>query len=404
MIGFFDVREPVYLARDVDFIHQITTKDFDHFEDDTGVIANIADALFGKSLFGLFLLSEKQWSDMRSTLGPDVTGNEARHVFDSIVECADNTVKHLIEESKQGEPVRREMKELFSRYTKDVIASCACGLRVRSFGDRTDEFFVIGTSSLNIRTIKVALTLFLSRILPKLMLAIDIELYQAHFKKFFKSIVFNTMEKRVKKQLIQPNVMKNILIQSEKVKHNEKIGSALFDESYISIGRVKQPWTDAKISAVGLETLMAFMAYELALNQDVQHKLYKKIQNVIANSNGTRITYDTLSNLKYLDQVISESLRKWPPVIFSICKCTKDYEYILNGDKILIERGRSVLIPIYSLHNDNRMFKNAKLFNPDRFSDENIHEINRCAYIPFGITPRNNIGKLNKSKIMGAVF
>lgn len=33
LIGLFDMREPVYLPRDLDFIRQITIKDFGHFED-----------------------------------------------------------------------------------------------------------------------------------------------------------------------------------------------------------------------------------------------------------------------------------------------------------------------------------------------------------------------------------
>lgn len=401
------MREPVYLARDVDFIRQITVKDVDHFEDDNGFYESISDTLFGKSFM---LLSEKQWRDMRSTLSPTITDTKIRHVFDLVVECADNTLTHLIEESnKRSKPLRWEMKDLFSRYTSDVIARVAFGLKVNSFKDRKNKFFTIGTSSVNFRTMKVALRLFLIRILPKLMRAVNIEFFPAHFKEFFKSIVLDTMKKREKAQLIQPDDMIDIMIKVRKgemkCQSDDEMDLATFDESYISIGKVKQPWTDDEILAqcflflsAGFEiasTLMSFMAYELALNQDVQQKLYKKIRKVNASLNGSRLSYDKLSNLKYFDQVISETLRKWPPVMFATRKCTKDYEYSLNGDKITIERGKSVWIPIYSLHNDDQIYKNPKLFNPERFSDENKHKIQSCAYIPFGIGPRNNIGEFD---------
>lgn len=411
MIGFFDVREPVYLARDVDFIRQITSKDFEHFEDDIGFYESISDSLFGKSLF---LLSEKEWRDMRSTLSPTISGTKFQHEFDLIVDCAENTVKHLIEESKQGKPVRWEMKELFARYATDVIASTAFGLKVNSFRDRENEFFTIGSGSLNVRTMKIALRLFLSRTLPKLMRAVNIEFFPAHFREFFKSVVLKTTEEQEKTQLIRPDEMINIMMkarndkikcQSDKI-YDKEMCLAAFDASYISIGKVKQPWTDDEILtqcflflAAGYETastVMAFMAYELALNQDVQQKLYKKIRNVNASLNGARLSYDTLSKLKYLDQVITESLRQWPPVMFATRKCTKDYEYELNGDKIIIERGRLIWIPVYCLHHDDRIYKNPRKFDPDRFSDENKHKINPCAYIPFGIGPRNNIGITTK--------
>lgn len=356
------MREPVYLARDLDFIRQITVKDVDHFEDDNGFYESMSDTLFGKSFI---LLSEKQWSDMRATLSPTITDTKIRHVFDVIVECADNTLKHLTEESKKhNKPVRWEMKDLFARYTSDVIAHVAFGLKVNSFKDRKNEFFTIGTSSVNFRTMKVALRLFFSRTLPKLMRAVNIEFFPAHFKEFFKSIVLDTMEVRDKTQLIKPDDMINITMKVRsgkmKCKSDEEMDLPTFDESYISIGKVKLPWTDDEILAqcflflsAGFEiasTLMAFMAYELALNQDVQQKLYKKVRKVNASLNGSRLSYDTLSNLKYLDQVISETLRKWPPVMFATRKCTKDYEYNFNGEKITIERGRSVWIPVYSLH------------------------------------------------------
>lgn len=392
------------MARDIDLIRQITIEDFEHFEDDIGFIESVSDTLFGKSLF---LLSEKQWRDMRATLSPAMADNKMHHVFDMIVDCAENTVKHLSDECNKGKPVRWEMKELFSRYTTDVIALCAFGLEVNSFKDRKNAFFTIGMSSLNWRTLKIALRLFFSRTLPKLMRAVNIEFFPAHFKEFFKSIV---LEEQDKCQLIQPNDMINILTQvrNDNNSHqfdqtnNYEIGVAAFDESYISIGQVKQSWTNDEVLmqcflflATGFETastLMAFMAHELALNQDVQQKLYTQIRRVDASRNGDRLSYDTLKELKYLDQVISETLRKWPPVIFATRKCIKDYICDLNGDKVLIERGKSIYIPIYALQNDELHYKYATIFRPERFDNENKHKIEPCAYMPFGLGPRNWVG------------
>lgn len=118
MVGFFDVREPVYFVRDIDILRQMTIKDFDNFEDHVAFIESDSDALFGKSLF---MLSEKKWRDMRATLSPAFTGSKMRHMFELVVECAEDMAKHLIDESKRGKSVRWEMKEFFSRYTSDVI-------------------------------------------------------------------------------------------------------------------------------------------------------------------------------------------------------------------------------------------------------------------------------------------
>lgn len=57
---------------------------------------------------------------------------------------------------------------------------------------------------------------------------------------------------------------------------------------------------------------MSFVAYELACNPDIQQKLYDEILDVSNESEEKKINYDQLQNMKYLDQVISETLRKWP--------------------------------------------------------------------------------------------
>lgn len=195
----------------------------------------------------------------------------------------------------------------------------------------------------------------------------------------------------------------NLKFHNHEESKNDDAGFATVEDS--TIGRkvpVKRQWTDDEIIAqcflffaAGFDTastLMSFLAYELALNQDIQQKLYEEIREINGTLNGTRLTYDTLSMMKYFDQVISEALRKWPPAIFTNRKCTKDYEYDLDGNKVLIERGKSVWIPIYSIHHDAELYENPEKFDPERFNDENKKKIKPGSYIPFGIGPRNCIG------------
>lgn len=51
-----------------------------------------------------------------------------------------------------------------------------------------------------------------------------------------------------------------------------------------------------------------------------------------------------------------------------------------------------VWIPIYGIHHDPTYFPNPDKFDPERFSDENKHNIQPGTYLPFGIGPRNCIG------------
>ncbi|KAM7297217.1 cytochrome P450 3A11-like [Ixodes scapularis] len=102
-----------------------------------------------------------------------------------------------------------------------------------------------------------------------------------------------------------------------------------------------------------------------------------------------KFSYDNVFSMRYLDQVISESLRFYPPVTGFITRtCQHDYEY--NGLKI--PAGMSVLIPPYQLHHDPNLWTEPEKFDPERFSVENKGSIDRIAFQPFGNGPRNCVG------------
>lgn len=408
LIGMFDSRSPVYFARDLDFIKQITIKDFDYFEDHQGFIDSTADSLFGNSLF---MLEGKKWRDMRATLSPAFTGSKMRSMFELVTECADDMTKHFINESKHGKPIRWEMKELCSRYSSDIIASCAFGLKVDSMKDRSNDFFTIGTSSLNFGSMKVAARLLLLRLAPKIMNSMGFELFPASARRFFRSMVLDTMDEREAKGIIRPDMI-NILMQVRKgdLKQNNDeheapdAGFATVQESDIGKEQVKRKWTDDEIIsqcflffAAGFDTvstMISFLMYELAIDQQIQQKLFEEIREINDGLNGERLNYDVLPKMKYLDQVISEVLRKWPPAVFTNRVCTKDYSCSVDGhDKFIIEKGKAVWIPICSIHHDPKYYPEPKKFDPERFSDENKHLIQPGSFLPFGVGPRNCIGK-----------
>lgn len=119
-----------YFIRDPEIFKQITVKDFDHFEDRRAFVSDETDELFGNSLLSLHT---EKWRQMRATLSPAFTGSKMRLMFELVSECADDVVKHFTKRAKNGEKINVEMKDFFSRYTNDVIATCAFGHKVNSF-------------------------------------------------------------------------------------------------------------------------------------------------------------------------------------------------------------------------------------------------------------------------------
>jgi cytochrome P450 len=100
----------------------------------------------------------------------------------------------------------------------------------------------------------------------------------------------------------------------------------------------------------------------LAKNPSVQEKLREEIKNATrddSDEDSSRISYDELMELPYLDQVIYESLRMNPPLTFSNRECSDPIQLDgVKGHKIEIEKGLRVFIPILSIHHDSGWFVN----------------------------------------------
>lgn len=90
--------------------------------------------------------------------------------------------------------------------------------------------------------------------------------------------------------------------------------------------------------------------------------------------------------------VFTETLRLYPPAAAVDRVCVRPY--ILKVDPPMeIQPGEVLFIPIIGLHRDPKYYPDPERFDPERFSDENKHNINPLAYLPFGIGPRSCIGE-----------
>jgi len=136
-------------------------------------------------------------------------------------------------------------------------------------------------------------------------------------------------------------------------------------------------------------TTMTYCLFELALNQDVQDKVRQEVNAVLEKYDG-KLTYDAIMEMKYMRQVIDETLRKYPPVPLLNRKCVEDYQ--IPETDLTIERNTAVIISVLGLHHDAEYFPDPENFDPDRFTEENKSKIKPFTYLPFGEGPRNCIG------------
>lgn len=135
-------------------------------------------------------------------------------------------------------------------------------------------------------------------------------------------------------------------------------------------------------------------AYELAKNLDVQEELANEIREVDRILNGSPVTYEMILKMKFLDMVVSEALRMWPPGPQAGNRCAvKSYTLKQrDGSKVTLNPGDNLMFPIIGLHYDENYWPNPHKFDPYRFSDENKGSIHPGTYLPFGIGPRACVG------------
>lgn len=97
---------------------------------------------------------------------------------------------------------------------------------------------------------------------------------------------------------------------------------------------------------------------------------------------------ETLSKLKYVQQVIEESMRLYPPAWITDRIATQDVE--VAGIKL---RKHDVVVPyIYGIHRSAAIYPDPERFDPDRMQADLKRSRHPFSYIPFGGGPRLCIG------------
>ena len=132
--------------------------------------------------------------------------------------------------------------------------------------------------------------------------------------------------------------------------------------------------------------LLTWTLYLLAQNPEADEKLRKEIDGL---EEGSPLTVVALSELQYLDQVLKEALRLYPPAWLFDREPVQDID--LGG--YCVPKGSTIYLSPYVMQRDTRWFSEPEKFNPDRFSPTHPVRMPRYAYFPFGFGPRNCIGR-----------
>lgn len=101
--------------------------------------------------------------------------------------------------------------------------------------------------------------------------------------------------------------------------------------------------------------------------------------------------YKHFVDLKKINIFSLETLRIKPPIGLMSKMCTEPTELTdQNNKKVRIEKGITVAIPVYSIHNDAKYYSSPEEFNPDRFAENGVLKSfqDNGVYLGFSDGPR----------------
>jgi cytochrome P450 len=143
------------------------------------------------------------------------------------------------------------------------------------------------------------------------------------------------------------------------------------------------------IFLAGYETVanaISWTWYLLSQNPACEQRLHSEIDRELL---GRLPTFDDVPRLRYVEMVLAESLRLYPPAWAMGRSARADFRL---GDFFLPAK-TTVLMSQFITHRDARFFPDPLRFDPERFTLEAKSRRSKLTYFPFGAGVRQCIGE-----------
>lgn len=402
---------PVLVTRDLDILKQVLVKDFNNF-------VNRNDHMPTKSLIGkgVFFLKDLEWRRIRQLMSPSFSTGKLKRISTHVQEAANRLSQAFVSCAETGSRVK--LLHTTGQYSTSIIAKTAFGVQADSIGQEEDDEFTYYVKNIFKKRTKFGFFFIMLLMRFRSFRNILVHVLGVYFadpcnkmsKRYFDSILHQSIAEREKAELQGSRHVNNDFLQSlvstkiatDKAasvhlpsdEQGKPDGEAHTLNQYVS-SHQKKTITKDEVIAQSLITILAafettastlqFCLYALSKHPEIQEKLYQEILDIVEHQTPT---HEELAKLQYLEQVINETLRMFPPLPFIT---RVPYETRTYGN-ITIPVGSAVNIPIREIHRDPMHYPNPDVFNPDRFNEENKAKRNPLAFMPFGQGPRICIG------------
>ena len=143
------------------------------------------------------------------------------------------------------------------------------------------------------------------------------------------------------------------------------------------------------IFLAGYETVanaLSWTWYLLSQNPECERRFHDEIDRELQ---GRLPTFDDVPRLRYVEMVLAESMRLYPPAWAMGRYAREDFQL----GEFFLPAKTTVLMSQFVTHRDERFFPDPLRFDPERFTPEARARRTKLTYFPFGAGVRQCIGE-----------
>ncbi|XP_074485762.1 cytochrome P450 3A30-like [Sebastes fasciatus] len=373
--GGFEFRMPMLAVADPDMLKTILVKEcFTYFTNRRNF------RLWGDLYDAVSTTEDDHWRRIRNILTPSFTSGRIKEMFSIMKHHSRKLTASLQSKAHNNEVIT--VKDFFGAYSMDVMASCAFSVDMDTINNPSSPLVTHATKLFKVSIPLFFLQGFFPVFLPLLEL-LGFSLTPKSATDYFKTLLEKVRAERSGSSNQNSVDILQHMINSQTASDpkKEKQNKGLTDHEILSNATIFV-FAGYETSA----TTLVFLAYNLARNPEVMKRLQEEIDSTFPNKGA--VHYEDLMQMEYLDSVVDECLRLYPPA----GRLERTAKETVKIGGITIPKGMLVMIPVYTVHRDPELWPEPEQFKPDRFSKQNKQSINPYTYLPFGLGPRNCLG------------
>ncbi|XP_054487008.2 thromboxane-A synthase [Agelaius phoeniceus] len=400
--GYYIGRQMFVVVSSPEMIKQILVADFSNFTNRT------KPKLISKPMLDSILcLRDDRWKFVRSLLTPAFSDTKLKEMTPLINKICDTLLCNLKVYADSGKAF--DIQRCYNCFTLDVVGSVAFDTEVDSQKNPDDPFVKNCRTFFEMSLFKPLLILILS--FPFIMiplLRIFPNKKQKELNEFFIQTIKNAIVHRHQQDAAQrrrdflqwmldacDSAMAagclGVLSPSAAPRQDEAplAGTAPSEKAQKMLTEDEIAGQAFLFLIAGYETTtstLSFATYLLATNPECQEKVLQEVDEFSAKHMVP--DYQNVQELPYLDMVIAETLRMYPPAFRFTREAAKDC--IVLGQHI--PAGAVIEIAVGHLHHNPEFWPDPEKFIPERFTEEAKKERHPFAYLPFGAGPRGCLG------------